>query len=86
MSSQQEKDELQIWREDQARRIDELERRLDKNTESINRVEANTKEVVEILQSWKGAMNVLEFLGKLAKPLGALTAIVAAYTAWKTQK
>lgn len=67
-------------------RVDELERKLAENTAATKRVEDNTREVVDILQSWKGAMKVIEFLGKLAKPVGVLTTMVAAYAAWRSQK
>lgn len=40
---------------------------------------ANTSEVVDLLNSFKGAFKVLESLGKLARPLGFIAAAVAAF-------
>lgn len=83
-------EELQNWRSVLASRVDELERRLEENTEATKRVEDNTKEAVEILRAWKGAMKVLEFLAKLVKllttPLGVIAAAVGAYITWKGGK
>jgi hypothetical protein len=46
-----------------------LQTELEKNTQTTERVETNTGELVGLLQSFKGAFVVLEKLGKLAKPL-----------------
>ena len=51
---------------------------LAKNTLTIERVESNTKEMLDVFGSWKGAMRVLEMLGKLAKPVGYIATMVAA--------
>ncbi len=65
------------------KRMDGFERKLQINTESTNRVEANTAELVDILNSWKGAMKVLSFLSKPITWFAALGAsIVAIITAW----
>lgn len=57
------------------------------NTESTNRVEANTKEMLEFFNSVKGAFRVLDMLGKLAKPLTYILMLVGAITAfWLTLK
>ena len=84
--------ELQQWRSSLSVRVDELERKLVENTEvtrqnseATRRVENNTKEVVEILQSWMGAMKVLGLLYKVSKPVAAVFAfVVSSYIAWKT--
>lgn len=86
------REELQQWRSALSVRVDELERKLIENTavsrqnsEAIQRVENNTKEVVEILQSWMGAMKVLGLLYKASKPVAAVVAfVVSSYIAWKT--
>ena len=77
---------LEAYRAALNARVDELERKLSENTELTKRVEANTAELVDILESWKGAMKVIEFLSKLAKPIGVLSTMVAAYAAWRSQK
>lgn len=48
-----------------------------KNTETTDKVEANTSEMLEVFQSWKGAMRALEMIGKLAKPLGYIASLCA---------
>lgn len=61
---------------------------LAENSKATARVEANTAEMLEAFESWKGAMRVLEMLGKLAKPLGYIiglgAAIAGLWTAIKT--
>jgi len=51
------------------------------NTRTIERVETNTQEMLQVFQSWKGAMRVLELLGKLARPLGYIATLIAAVLA-----
>lgn len=58
-----------------------------RNTEAIDRVEKNTRDIVDTFQALAGGFKVLQGLGKLAKPLAAIAgfvaATIAAYTAWK---
>lgn len=78
--------ELDLYRTALAIRIDKLEEGLLANTEATERVDRNTAELVLILNSWKGAMVVIDFLGKLAKPLAAIGAALGAWFAWRSQK
>ena len=55
-----------------------LHEELKTNTESTQRVEANTADVVTILQSAKAAFRFFEFMGKLAKPAVSITMLVGA--------
>lgn len=57
-------------------RMDSFERGLEENTKATGRIEANTKVMVEVFESWRGAMRVLEWIGKAAKPVSyiAMTA------------
>lgn len=60
---------------------------LDLNTKATTDVRTNTSELVDILNSWKGAFKVFEFIGKLAKPLAAIVGVVAAIGAlWASFK
>jgi hypothetical protein len=63
-------------------RVGNLERGLATNSAATARVEANTEEIVELFKSWKGAMKVLEIIGKAAKPLAAIASLSAALGAW----
>lgn len=69
-------------------RMARIEASLKKNTEATERVETNTSDLVDLFVSFKGAFKVLEVLGKLAKPLGAIVglgvAVAAAWTAFRT--
>lgn len=76
-------DDLHVWRNAFAARMDAFDQRLAENTQSTKRVEDNTRELVDILKSWKGAMEVFEFLGKLAKPLAAIGLAFGAWFTWK---
>lgn len=46
----------------------------------VDRIEENTKDVVTAFQSAKGAFIVLEFIGKIAKPVIWITGVGAAIT------
>lgn len=59
------------------------------NTAATNQINANTKELVEAFESWKGAMQVLEWIGRIAKPVAAIIGVVSAcmavYAAWRAR-
>jgi hypothetical protein len=61
---------------------------LKENTDATNAIKADTAELLEAFRSFKGAMKVLEWIGKAAKPLGYITtfvgAIVGIWTAMKS--
>lgn len=64
------------WRDDVDRRFADgsakmkaLHDELKANTETTNRVDTNTSELVSLLNSFKGAFKVLDILGRAAKPL-----------------
>lgn len=71
------------WRKEVDRRLDkgaetmrELRDDIAANTKVTESVQTDTSELVALLQSFKGAFKVLEILGKLAKPLGYIVALV----------
>ena len=51
---------------------------LAENTETIKEIKTDTADMLEVFESWKGAMRVMEMIGKLAKPLGYIAALIAA--------
>ena len=55
---------------------------LAENTETINEIKTNTADMLEVFESWKGAMRVMEMLGKLAKPLGYIVGFGASVAAF----
>lgn len=61
---------------------------LRENTEAINAIKADTADMLVTFESWRGAMRVLEAIGKFAKPVsyivGMLASVAAFYTALKT--
>ena len=60
---------------------------LAENTETINEIKTNTADMLEVFESWKGAMRVMEMLGKLAKPLGYIVGFGASVAAfWASMK
>jgi hypothetical protein len=68
-------------------RMDSFERGLADNTAATQQIQANTAAMVEVFESWRGAMRVLEWIGKAAKPVSyiaaTITAIVAMFYAIK---
>lgn len=65
-----------------------MELNLRENTTSTKNVETNTSDLVEAFSNLKGAFKVLNWIGKMAKPLGYIVAFLAAvaslYTALKS--
>ena len=61
---------------------------LKENTEAINAIKADTADMLATFESWRGAMRVLEAIGKFAKPVsyivGMLASAAAFYTALKS--
>lgn len=58
---------------------------LSKNTTATEKTEKNTEEMLQVFNSWKGAMNALEFLAKVAKWVTAIAAAITVMTvAFKT--
>jgi hypothetical protein len=53
------------------KQLAELKMQLDENTVMTMRVNANTRDMVDIMESWKGAFKVFGWIGKAAKPVGA---------------
>ncbi|RYF80353.1 MAG: hypothetical protein EOO29_14185 [Comamonadaceae bacterium] len=77
--------ELRAQSRETSRRVGHLEGNVDalrqdvaENTTATRNVERNTADLIEIFLSWKGAFKVLDQMGKLAKPLGAIFVLGAA--------
>ena len=62
----------------------EFRRLLKENTDATNSIKADTAELVEAIHSFKGAMKVLEWIGKAAKPVGYIVGVCASITAFWT--
>jgi len=60
---------------------------LAENTNATKRIEANTAEMLDVFESWKGAMKVLTWIGKAAKPIGYVVGMGASIAAfWSALK
>lgn len=60
---------------------------LAENTETIKEIKTYTADMLEVFESWNGAMRVMEMIGSLAKPLGYIAALVAAVVGiWNAMK
>lgn len=60
---------------------------LKENTDATNSIKADTAELLEVFHSFKGAMKVLEWIGKAAKPLGYIAGFCASmYAFWTAVK
>ena len=60
---------------------------LAENTETIKEVKTDTADMLEVFESWKGAMRVMDMIGSLAKPLGYIAALIAAVVGiWTAMK
>ena len=54
------------------------------NAETIKEIKTDTADMLEVFKSWKGAMRVMEMIGKLAKPLGYIVGLGASIAAFWT--
>ena len=60
---------------------------LAENTETIKEIKTDTADMLEVFESWKGAMKVMEMIGRLAKPLGYIVGFGASVAAfWAAMK
>ena len=76
-------DEIVVVKLEQA----ESRRLLKENTDATNAIKADTAELLEAFRSFKGAMKVLEWIGKAAKPLGYIAGFCASmYAFWTAVK
>ena len=76
-------DEITVVKLEQA----ESRRLLKENTDATNAIKADTAELLEAFHSFKGAMKVLEWIGKAAKPMGYIAGICASVAAfWAAMK
>lgn len=73
-------DEVTVVKLEQARFRVELA----ENTSATKRVEQNTSEMLDVFEGWKGAMKVLTWIGKAAKPLGYIVGLGASIAAFWT--
>lgn len=55
---------------------------LKENTDATKRIEANTAEMLDVFESFKGAMKVLNWIGKAAKPMGYVVGMCASIAAF----
>lgn len=62
----------------------EYRRLLKENTDDTKAIKADTAELLEAFRSFKGAMKVLEWIGKAAKPLGYVVGLGASIAAFWT--
>ena len=62
----------------------EFRRLLKENTDDTKAIKADTAELLEAFRSFKGAMKVLEWIGKAAKPLGYVVGLGASIAAFWT--
>ena len=76
-------DEITVVKLEQA----EYRRLLKENTDDTKAIKADTAELLEAFRSFKGAMKVLEWIGKAAKPLGYIVGACASVAAfWAAMK
>ena len=76
-------DEITVVKLEQA----ESRRLLKENTDATNAIKADTAELLEAFRSFKGAMKVLEWIGKAAKPIGYIAGFCASmYAFWTSVK
>ena len=54
------------------------------NTEAINAIKSDTADMLATFESWRGAMRVLEAIGKFAKPVGYIVGMFASVAAFYT--
>lgn len=68
--------------------IKQIQGDLAENTIATRRIDASTQDIVEFFESMKGAFKVLNWIGKLARPVSAVVGLCLAlwgvYLAWRS--
>lgn len=68
--------------------IKQIQGDLAENTEATKRIAESTADIVVFFQSVQGAFKVLNWIGKLARPVGAIVGLCLAlwgvYLAWRS--
>lgn len=68
-------------------RMTRIEGSISENTQLTQQLATSTAEIVEFFAAMKGALKVLNWIGKLARPLSAIAALAAAtLAAWAAMK
>lgn len=68
-------------------RMTRIEGDLATNTRLTEQLATNTADIVEFFDAMKGALKVLNWIGKLARPLGAIATLLASLAgAWSVLK
>ena len=57
---------------------------LKENTEAVNAIKSDTADMLATFESWRGAMRVLEAIGRLARPVSYIVGLVASIAAFYT--
>lgn len=57
---------------------------LAENTATINQIKLNTADMLEVFESWKGAMKAIDMIARLAKPLAYIVGLGASVAAFWT--
>lgn len=58
---------------------------LKENTDTTVKMKETVDQMYEVFESWQGAMRVLDWIGRVAKPVTAIVGLVTAFVvAWKT--
>lgn len=83
-----------LWRETFVRQLEaltehasEMDARIVENTKVTKAIADSTKELVDIMNSFRGAMSAMDIIGKFLKPFAFISSIsLATITAWFTFK
>lgn len=59
-------------------RLSALESNVDNHAEQLTRIEKNTADLIDTFQAFQGAWKVLNWIGKLAKPIAVVSGVGAA--------
>lgn len=62
----------------QTSRMDSIEAKIDLQAAATNRMETSTAGIVELMESWAGAMRTIELTGKVLKPLSLIVGFITA--------
>lgn len=71
-----------------AAQLGSMRAELSENTSTTRRIDENTRGLLEMMQSWAGAMSVIQSVGRFFKPLSYIavfvSALAGAYAALKS--
>jgi hypothetical protein len=78
-------EEIRQWLNHQDIAIEEINEKTNKQSECLEELHKDSKEIIALFKSWSGMLDLWQRLGKFLKPLAVIAALVTALGSWLVQ-